>query len=148
MSVGFSSSYLHVFQVIITPATVNVNRLTTFRDRLKAGSIFSATGFDVTRCNITSDSHDSPLAIRFGDSTALDELTELKTPIPEERLRFRDHRELLGLANTNTHLPGKSSYYRFLLLISLTSALFRNYIRSCCKHIEGSCQRNYLAFPR
>ncbi|KAH0928869.1 hypothetical protein HID58_014596 [Brassica napus] len=92
-------------KVIITPATVNVNRLTTFRDRLKAGSIFSATGFDVTRCNITSDSHDSPLAIRFVDSTALDELTELKTPIPEERLRFRDHRELLGLANTNTHLP-------------------------------------------
>ncbi|KAG2312009.1 hypothetical protein Bca52824_023566 [Brassica carinata] len=48
---------------------------------------------------------DSPLAIRFGASTTFNELTEPVTPIPNERFRFQNHSELLGLAKTNTHLP-------------------------------------------
>ncbi|KAG2308303.1 hypothetical protein Bca52824_028051 [Brassica carinata] len=48
---------------------------------------------------------DSPLAIRFNASTTFNELTEPVTPIPDERFRFQNHSELLGLAKTNTHLP-------------------------------------------
>ena len=46
------------------------------------------------------------MMIRFGESTSFDEITEPAIPIGVESLRFRDHSELLGLANTNTLLPG------------------------------------------
>ncbi|KAH0858964.1 hypothetical protein HID58_087225 [Brassica napus] len=97
--------YLHVFQATLIHATVNVHHLTTFRHRLTAGSMFSVSRFDVTECNQNFMLSDSPLAIRFSDSTAMDEMTEPVNPIPEERFRFCNHSELLGLANTNTHLP-------------------------------------------
>ncbi|CAF1750036.1 unnamed protein product [Brassica napus] len=67
--------------------------------------MFSVSRFDVTECNQNFMLSDSPLAIRFSDSTAMDEMTEPVNPIPEERFRFCNHSELLGLANTNTHLP-------------------------------------------
>lgn len=81
--------------------------MSTFRHRLTAGSMFSVSGFDVTECNQNFMLSDSPLAIRFSDSTTMDEMTEPVNPIPEERFRFCNHSELLGLANTNTntHLP-------------------------------------------
>ncbi|KAF3609250.1 hypothetical protein DY000_02049058 [Brassica cretica] len=50
-------------------------------------------------------SHHLPLLIRFSDSTEFEETTEPFLPIPEERFRFRNHSELLGLANPNTHFP-------------------------------------------
>ncbi|KAL0685132.1 hypothetical protein Bca4012_051980 [Brassica carinata] len=50
---------------------------------------------------------DSSMMIRFGESTSFDEITEPAIPIGVESFRFRDHSELLGLANTNTLLPGR-----------------------------------------
>ncbi|WZZ26056.1 hypothetical protein YC2023_009457 [Brassica napus] len=38
-------------------------------------------------------------------ATTLAELTEPSSPIPKECFRFRNHSEMLGLANTNTQLP-------------------------------------------
>lgn len=35
-----------------------------------------------------------------------DEIAEPVSALPEEGFRFRDQSELLGLANTNTQLPG------------------------------------------
>ena len=95
--------------------------MSTFRHRLTAGSMFSVSGFDVTECNQNFMLSDSPLAIRFSDSTTMDEMTEPVNPIPEERFRFCNHSELLGLANTNTntHLPGKFFSLLFLPLSSL-----------------------------
>ncbi|KAL0749619.1 hypothetical protein YC2023_117286 [Brassica napus] len=81
--------------------------------------MFSVSRFDVTECNQNFMLSDSPLAIRFSDSTAMDEMTEPVNPIPEERFRFCNHSELLGLANTNTHLPGKFFSLLFLPLSSL-----------------------------
>nr|VDD25727.1 unnamed protein product [Brassica oleracea] len=57
------------------------------------------------------------MMIRFGESTSFDEITEPAIPIGVESLRFRDHSELLGLANTNTLLPDliyKFFYYDYL----------------------------------
>ncbi|KAF3526847.1 hypothetical protein F2Q69_00048179 [Brassica cretica] len=48
---------------------------------------------------------DSPLSIRFNNETGLKDLTDPGSQIPQERFRFCND-ELLGLANTNTHLPG------------------------------------------
>ncbi|CAF2072283.1 unnamed protein product, partial [Brassica napus] len=79
---------------------------------LRAGSMYSFTGFDVTQCNQNFRLSHSSLLIRFSDATTcattLAELTEPSSPIPKECFRFRNHSEMLGLANTNTQLPGKS----------------------------------------
>ncbi|KAF8095208.1 hypothetical protein N665_0339s0077 [Sinapis alba] len=60
------------------PATVNVHRLATHRCNLKAGSLYSLIGFEVTVSTV---------------------------PIPLESFRFRNHSEMLGLNNSNNQLP-------------------------------------------
>ncbi|KAG2300062.1 hypothetical protein Bca52824_036534 [Brassica carinata] len=88
-------------QATMMPANVNVHRLTTHLTNLKAGSIYSLTRFDVTRCNQNYRLSDSSLLIRFSDSTSFVEVTELAVPIPNESFRFRNHSEMLGLASSN-----------------------------------------------
>ncbi|KAF8102821.1 hypothetical protein N665_0193s0005 [Sinapis alba] len=68
-------------QATMMPATVNVNLLVTHQHNLKAGVVYSLTGFEVTRCNQNYRQLDSSLLIRFNDST-----------------------EMLGLANSNNQL--------------------------------------------
>ncbi|CAN6899504.1 unnamed protein product [Brassica oleracea] len=94
-------------QVISTmmPATIDVNRLATHRPNLKAGSVYSLTGFDVARCNPNYRLSDSSLLIWFSDSTYFKEVTDPAVPSPPESFRFRNHSEMLGLANTNNQLP-------------------------------------------
>ncbi|CAN6921695.1 unnamed protein product [Brassica oleracea var. botrytis] len=58
-----------------------------FQTSPHTGSMFFVSGFDVTGCNHNFRLSDSPLAIRFSDSTTLDEMTEPVNPIPEERFR-------------------------------------------------------------
>ncbi|KAF8083397.1 hypothetical protein N665_0776s0022 [Sinapis alba] len=87
------------------PATVNVNRLATHRQNLKAGAIYSLNGFEVARCNQNYRLSDSPLLIRFVESTSFTEITVSSAPIPRESFRFHSHVELLGLANSNNQLP-------------------------------------------
>ncbi|KAH0897823.1 LOW QUALITY PROTEIN: hypothetical protein HID58_047391, partial [Brassica napus] len=77
----------------------------TFLHLLKAGSLFTLSGFDVTRCNQNFGLTDTSLTIRFSDSTTFVELNEPVSPIPQERFRFRAHDSMYGLANINTHLP-------------------------------------------
>ncbi|KAF3545639.1 hypothetical protein DY000_02001571 [Brassica cretica] len=72
-------------------ATIYANRLSRFRSKLAAGTMFTISGFDVTRCAQNFRLTDSPLMIRFNDSTAFDELTKPVSPLPEEGFRFRDH---------------------------------------------------------
>ncbi|CAN7141612.1 unnamed protein product, partial [Brassica rapa subsp. narinosa] len=87
-------------------ATINANRLPRFRDRLAAGTMYSVSGFDVARCAQNFKLADSSLMIRFNDSTEFDVLSDPVSPIPVEGFRFRNQTELVGLANTNTQLPG------------------------------------------
>ena len=44
--------------------------------------------------------------IRFSDSTEFDVLADPISPLLAEGFRFRNQTELVGLANTNTQLPG------------------------------------------
>lgn len=107
------------------PATVNVNRLNAHRPNMEAGSVYSLTGFEVTRCNQTYRLSDSSLLIRFTDLTSFTKVTEPIIPIPQELFRFRDHGEMLGLANSNDQLPGND----FLLSLSITGSYHgRHYI--------------------
>ncbi|KAG2322038.1 hypothetical protein Bca52824_015251 [Brassica carinata] len=71
--------------------------------------------FDVVRCAQNFRLTDSPLLIRFNDNTEFDDITEPVSPLPKEGFRFRNQAELVGLANTNTQLPGN-----VLLLLSIS----------------------------
>ena len=104
--VRFLISKSYLFQWTLMQATINANRLPKFRDRLAAGTIYSVSSFDVARCAQNFKLADSSLMIRFSDSTEFDELSDPVSPIPAEGFRFRNQSELVGLANTNTHLPG------------------------------------------
>ncbi|CAN7000207.1 unnamed protein product [Brassica oleracea var. botrytis] len=85
--------------------TISASCLPQFRERLHAGTIFSVSGFDVSRCAQNFRLTDSSLMIRFSESTLFQVLSEPVSPLPEEAFRFRNQQELIGLANTNTQLP-------------------------------------------
>ncbi|KAG2251882.1 hypothetical protein Bca52824_082018 [Brassica carinata] len=87
--------------------TISAGRLPQFREMLHARTMFSVSGFDVSRCAQNFRLTDSSLMIRFNESTSFQELTEPVSPLPEEAFRFRNQSELIGLANTNTQLPGE-----------------------------------------
>ncbi|KAF2569625.1 hypothetical protein F2Q68_00023894 [Brassica cretica] len=89
----------------VMQVTISAGRLPQFLEQLHAGTMFSVTGFDVSRCAQNFRLTDSSLMIRFNESTSFQELTEPVSPLPEEAFRFRNHSELIGLANTNTQLP-------------------------------------------
>ncbi|XP_013633187.1 PREDICTED: uncharacterized protein LOC106338849 [Brassica oleracea var. oleracea] len=89
----------------VMQVTISAGRLPQFREKLHAGTMFSVSGFDVSRCAQNFRLTDSSLMIRFNESTSFQELTEPDSPLPEEAFRFRNHSELIGLANTNTQLP-------------------------------------------
>ncbi|CAN7102682.1 unnamed protein product [Brassica rapa subsp. narinosa] len=89
----------------VMQVTISAGRLPQFREKLLAGTMFSVSGFDVSRCAQNFRLTDSSLMIRFNESTSFQELTEPDSPLPEEAFRFRNHSELIGLANSNTQLP-------------------------------------------
>ncbi|KAJ4875255.1 hypothetical protein Rs2_40273 [Raphanus sativus] len=66
-------------QSTMMPATVNVNRLAAHQPHWKR--------------------------VLFNDSTSFKKVTEPAVPIPLESFRFRNHSEMLGLANSNNQLP-------------------------------------------
>ncbi|KAF3603228.1 hypothetical protein F2Q69_00038001 [Brassica cretica] len=84
--------------------TISAGRLPQFREMLHAGTMFSVSGFDVSRCAQNFWLTDSSLMIQFNESTSFQELTKPVSPLPEEAYRFRNQSELIGLANTNTQL--------------------------------------------
>ncbi|CAN6898712.1 unnamed protein product [Brassica oleracea var. botrytis] len=104
-------SICHALQATLTQATVNVHRLNTFRHLFNVGSMYSVSGFDVTHSNLNFKLSDSPVSIRFNDETDFKDLTEtnflknISGSTILKTLLVRSHDQLLGLANTNTHLP-------------------------------------------
>ncbi|KAF2540081.1 hypothetical protein F2Q68_00031689 [Brassica cretica] len=86
-------------------ATISAHRLPQCQERLTAGAMYSIADFYVARCAQNFRLSDSSLMIRFNKSTSFDEIDDPVSAFPEEAFRFRDQSELLGLANTNTHLP-------------------------------------------
>ncbi|KAH0882219.1 hypothetical protein HID58_058315, partial [Brassica napus] len=97
----------------VMQVTISAGRLPQFLEQLHAGTMFSVSGFDVSRCAQNFRLTDSSLMIRFNESTSFQELTEPVSPLPEEAFRFRNHSELIGLANTNTQLPVNDTGFEF-----------------------------------
>lgn len=102
-------------------ASINVPKLSKYRGRLAAGTMFSLAGFDVVLSKQTRMTTDSTLLIRFNGTTVFDVITEPHSPIPKEAFRFRNETDLLSLANTNSQFPGDSTnlfnLYPCLILI-------------------------------
>ncbi|KAF3593098.1 hypothetical protein DY000_02024409 [Brassica cretica] len=71
--------------------TIHASRL---RRHLSEGSVYSLSGFEVTRSNNNFPLSDSPVSIRFNDRTSFAETTNSKKDIPTELFRFRSHEQL------------------------------------------------------
>lgn len=106
--------FLHI-QGTIMQANISSNRLPRYQEQLIAGTMFSISGFDVARCAQNFRLTDSSLLIRFSETTSFKELSDPVSPLPTEGFRFRNQSELHGLANTNSHLPGKVFFFTLLV---------------------------------
>ncbi|CAF1752231.1 unnamed protein product [Brassica oleracea var. botrytis] len=127
------------------PATMNVHRLATFRDRLQPGSLFKLSGFDISQCNQNFRLSYSLMTIRFSDSTNRDVLTGTDSSIPEEsfmivpKLRFASW-------PTPTSVPDIDRFMFCLPFhsnISVTLSLFDSQAVSFHKKLEG-----FRGYPR
>ncbi|KAG2321992.1 hypothetical protein Bca52824_015205, partial [Brassica carinata] len=76
-----------------------------FRERLTEGSVYTLSGFDVTRSNPKFRLTDGPVSIRFNEGTAVEKLATTARTIPTEHFRFRTHKQILELANSGRQLP-------------------------------------------
>ncbi|XP_009150788.1 replication protein A 70 kDa DNA-binding subunit B-like isoform X2 [Brassica rapa] len=76
-----------------------------FRERLAEGSVYTLSGFDVTRSKPKFKLSDGPVSIRFNEGTEFEKLAATARTIPTEHFRFRTHEQILELANTSRQLP-------------------------------------------
>ncbi|XP_013628143.1 PREDICTED: uncharacterized protein LOC106334408 [Brassica oleracea var. oleracea] len=76
-----------------------------FRERLTEGSVYTLSRFDVTRSNPKFKLTDGPDSIRFNEGTDFKKLAATARTIPTEHFRFRQHGQILELANTSRQLP-------------------------------------------
>lgn len=77
-----------------------------FRGRLSAGSVYTLSGFDVSRSNPNFRLSEAPVSIKFNDGTSFEKVTEPRGIIPTEMFRLLPYRQLLELSNTSKQLPG------------------------------------------
>ncbi|KAF8096421.1 hypothetical protein N665_0309s0047 [Sinapis alba] len=90
----------------LTQGSISANRQLRFRERLIEGSLYTLSGFDVTRNNPNFRLSDAPLSIRFNEGTEfVEKKTEPVRPIPTEVFRFMPYTQLISLANTGKQLP-------------------------------------------
>uniref|UniRef100_A0A0D3CSH5 Uncharacterized protein n=1 Tax=Brassica oleracea var. oleracea TaxID=109376 RepID=A0A0D3CSH5_BRAOL len=123
-----SSVFLADLKASRCTSTAQVRLLRFWEDRNvnRDGEVYSVSGFELS---------DSPLSIRFNNETGLKDLTDPGSPIPQERFRFCND-ELLGLANTNTHLPETSfliypSRYELIDKFVQEHGLTESFLRAC-----------------
>lgn len=85
--------------------TVTALRQLKFREQMSEGSVYTLSGFDVTRSNPKFRLSDAPVAILFNEETHFEKLPASNRNIPAEHFRFRPYDEIRELANTNKQLP-------------------------------------------
>ncbi|KAG2329998.1 hypothetical protein Bca52824_001178 [Brassica carinata] len=76
-----------------------------FRERMTERSVYTLSGFDVTRSNPKFRLSDAPFTIRFNDGTAFEKMATTERKIPTEHFRFRSYDQILELSNTGKQLP-------------------------------------------
>ncbi|CAN7043653.1 unnamed protein product [Brassica rapa subsp. trilocularis] len=89
----------------VVHGTVSALLQLRFRQRMTEGSVYTLSGFDVTRSSPKYRLSDAPVAIRFNDGTEFEKLATTSRTIPTEHFRFRPYDQILGLANTGRQLP-------------------------------------------
>ncbi|KAH0936270.1 hypothetical protein HID58_013387 [Brassica napus] len=89
----------------VVQGSISAIRQLTFRGRLTEGSVYTLSGFDVTRSNPKFRLTDGPVSICFNDGTAFEKLATTVRIIPTEHFRFRPYEQLIELANTGKQLP-------------------------------------------
>ncbi|CAF2045791.1 replication protein A 70 kDa DNA-binding subunit A-like isoform X2 [Brassica napus] len=89
----------------VVHGTVSALLQLRFRPRMTEGSVYTLSGFDVTRSSPKYRLSDAPVAIRFNDGTEFEKLSTTSRTIPTEHFRFRPYDQILGLANTGRQLP-------------------------------------------
>ncbi|XP_033137295.1 uncharacterized protein LOC103838187 isoform X3 [Brassica rapa] len=89
----------------VVHGTVSALLQLRFRQRMTEGSVYTLSGFDVTRSSPKYRLSDAPVAIRFNDGTEFEKLATTSRRIPSEHFRFRPYDQILGLANTGRQLP-------------------------------------------
>ncbi|KAG2295345.1 hypothetical protein Bca52824_042014 [Brassica carinata] len=94
----------------LTQGSVGANRHLRFRDRLTKGSLYTLTGFDVTRSNTNFRLTDAPFSIRFNEGTELEKIPTSVRHIPTELFRFMPYTQILELANTGKQLPDSNHF--------------------------------------
>ena len=72
--------FFNVFQSTVMQVTISAGRLPQFLEQLHAGTMFSVSGFDVSRCAQNFRLTDSSLMIRFSETTSFQLLTEPDSP--------------------------------------------------------------------
>lgn len=108
--------------------SVGANRQLRFRNRLSEGSLYTLTGFDVTRINTNFRLADAPFSIRLIEGTELEKIPTSVRPIPREVFRFMPYFQILELANTGKQLPGMS----FLVSLVCLDILYEVGFLSIC----------------
>ncbi|CAN6880128.1 unnamed protein product [Brassica oleracea] len=103
----------------LTQGSVGANRQLRFRDRLSEGSLYTLTGFDVTRSNTNFRLSDAPFSIWFNEGTKLEKIPASVRPIPYLRSFSDIIGELNAIRSTITdRLPGAQ---RVMLTLRLES---------------------------
>lgn len=92
-------------QSTLIQRTMSATRRHTYRPYLSEGSIYSLSGFDVTRSNSNFRLSDASVSIQFSDGTMFVQVTDSDKVIPTEMFWFRSYDQILALANTNRQLP-------------------------------------------
>lgn len=119
LSSPFVASFSELFicscqQSTLVQGTVPAALSLTFRERLSEGSIYTLSGFDVTRSSPKYRLSDGPIAIRFNEGTAFEKLPTTTKVLPTEHFRFQPYDHMLELANTGKQLPGNHFFSVFL----------------------------------
>ena len=90
--------------------SIPASRQRRFKNRLSEGSVYTLSGFDVTRSSPKYRLSDAPVSVRFNAETDFEKLPATDSIIPTEHFRFRQYDRIIELANTGNQLPGMTLY--------------------------------------
>ncbi|CAN6823842.1 unnamed protein product [Brassica oleracea] len=89
----------------VVHGSIPASRQLRFKNRLSEGSVYTLSGFDVTRSSPKYRLSDAPVSVRFNAETDFEKLPATDRIIPTEHFRFRQYDQIIELANTGNQLP-------------------------------------------
>ncbi|CAN6899613.1 unnamed protein product [Brassica oleracea] len=84
----------------VVHGSIPASRQLRFKNRLSEGSVYTLSGFDVTRSSPKYRLSDAPVSVPFNDETDFEKLPATDRIIPTEHFRFRPYEQIVELANT------------------------------------------------